>query len=107
MQHFFILISKSNIMELDLRLSRMCLDRKMLFSCVGKFRFLQYSLNAIQCGVHHGQAGRLAIERLERPEQVKDEQKDTKYISQRERIAPLQKYRQAKNRSNPDSIKDI
>lgn len=91
MQHFFILISESNIMELDLRLSRLCLDRKMLFTCVWKFRFLQYSLNAIQCGVHHGQAGRLAIERLERPEQVKDEQKDTKYISQRERIAPLQK----------------
>ena len=106
-QHLFVLVGKGYIIELHLRLAWLRLSRDMLFPCVRELRLIQYSLNAVQGGVHHSQAGRLAIKRLERPEQVKDEQEDAQHIGQRKNSAPLQKDRQAKNRGNPDSIKDI
>ena len=106
-QHLLVLVGKGHIMKPHFRLAGLCLSWNMLFPCVRELRLLQYSLNAVQGGVHHGQAGRLAIERLERPEQVKDKQEDAQHIGQRKNSAPLQKDRQAKNRGNPDSIKDI
>ena len=106
-QHLLVLVGKGHIMKPHLRLAGLRLGRNVLLAAIRKFRFFQHSLNAIQGGVHHSQAGRLAIERLERPEQVKDEQEDAQHIGQRKNAAPLQKDRQAKNRGYPDSIKDI
>ena len=82
-QHLFVLVGKGYIIELHLRLAWLRLSRDMLFPCVRELRLIQYSLNAVQGGVHHSQAGRLAIKRLERPEQVKDEQENAQHIGQR------------------------
>ena len=51
-----ILIGKGHIIELHLRLAWLRLSRDMLFPCVRELRLFQYSLNAVQGGVHHGQA---------------------------------------------------
>ena len=81
-QHFFVLIGKSNIAKLYFRLTGLRLNWNMLFPCVRELRLLQHRLNAIQCGVHHGQAGSFPIKGLERSEQVKDKQEDTQHIGQ-------------------------
>ena len=92
-QHFFVLIGECHIIELYFRLSRLRLIWYMLFARIRKFWFLQYSFNTIQSRIHHGQAGCLAIERLERTEQVKNEQEDAQHIGQRERTALFQNNR--------------
>ena len=81
-QHFFVLIGKSNIAKLYFRLPRLCLGRQVLLTSIGEFWLIQYRFNAIQCRVHYSQARCLAIECFQRSKQIKYEQKNAKNISQ-------------------------